>query len=131
MLIDHLYFIYKAVLEHNTYHERWLTSTILILCKIDKPAYNVMKAYQPIGLLNMIGKLLSTLIAADLSFLAEKHQMLPPGQFGGCLGWNTTDAMHIVTHKIKDAWQAGKVAVALFQDVQGAFPNTIKETTPT
>jgi len=35
--------------------------------------------------------------------------------------------MHIVTHKIKDAWRTGKVTVALFHDVQGAFPNTVKE----
>lgn len=34
--------------------------------------------------------------------------------------------MHVVTSKIKDAWQTGKVATALFLDVQGAFPNMVK-----
>jgi len=34
--------------------------------------------------------------------------------------------MHIVTHKVKDAWHVGKVTVALFLDVQGAFSNTVK-----
>jgi hypothetical protein len=32
-----------------------------------------------------------------------------------------------VVHKIKGAWQCGKVAAALFLDIQGDFPNTIKE----
>jgi hypothetical protein len=53
--------------------------------------------------------------------------MLPSSQFGGRPGWNTTDAMLLVTHKIKDAWRQGKVAAALFLDVQGAFPNTVKD----
>jgi len=116
-----------VVLEHDVYHERWLTSTTLVLHKIDKPAYDVAKAYRPIGLLDTIGKLLSTLVTANLSYLAEKHHMLPPSQFGGCPEQNMTNAMHIVTHKIKDAWRTGKVAITLFHDIQGAFPNTVKE----
>ena len=35
--------------------------------------------------------------------------------------------MLLTMHKIKDAWRRGKVAVALFLDVQEAFPNTVKE----
>jgi len=74
-----------------------------------------------------IGKLLATLAATDISYLAEKHAMLPAGQFGGRPGRSTTDAIHLLTHTIKDAWRSGKVTVALFLDVQGAFPNTVKE----
>ena len=53
--------------------------------------------------------------------------MLPPAQFRGCLGCNTTNTVLFITHKIKDAWRQGKVAAALFLDVQGAFPNTVKD----
>jgi Reverse transcriptase (RNA-dependent DNA polymerase) len=35
--------------------------------------------------------------------------------------------MLLVTHKVKDAWRSGKVAAVLFLDIQGAFPNTVKE----
>jgi hypothetical protein len=35
--------------------------------------------------------------------------------------------MHVVVHKVKDTWRTGKVASALFLDVQGAFPNTVKD----
>lgn len=127
ILVDHLFYIYRAVLELDVYHDSWLISTTLVLRKPGKPAYNVAKAYRPIGLLNTIGKLLSTLVAADLSHLAEKHDMFPPGQFGGRPGCNTTDAMHLVMHRVKDAWRSGNVAVALFLDIQGAFPNTVRE----
>ncbi|KAG5726925.1 hypothetical protein E4T56_gene6280 [Termitomyces sp. T112] len=78
VLRDHLYFIFRAVLELDVYHRNWLVSTTLVLCKPGKPLYKEAKAYQPIGLLNTTGKLLSILVAADLSFLAEKHRMLPP-----------------------------------------------------
>jgi hypothetical protein len=127
VLIDHFFFIFRAVFELNVYHDQWLSSSTLVLRKPGKPAYNVAKAYCPIGLLNTMGKLLSTLVATDLSYLAEKHSLLPSGQFGGRPGRSTSDAILLLTHTIKDAWRVGKVAVALFLDVQGAFPNTVKE----
>ena len=126
-LIDHLYFIFRAVLELNVYHEWWLRSITLVLCKIGKTTYNIAKLYHPISLLDTIGKLLSTLIVADQSHFTEKHNMFPAMQFGGRPGCCTTDAMHVVAHKIKDAWHAGKVAFTLFLDVQGAFPNMVKD----
>ena len=127
VLIEHLFFIYRAVFELNVYHNRWLTSTTLVLRKPGKPAYDVPNAYRPIGLLDTLGKLLSTLVAADLTYLAEKHELLPSNQFGGRPGRNTTDAIHMLTHTVKNAWRSGKVAAALFLDIQGAFPNTCKD----
>ena len=85
------------------------------------------KSYQPIGLLNTLRKLFSALVAADLSYLAEKHNLLPPNQFSGRPGRCTTDAMHLIAQKIKDTWRAKKVALILFLDIQAAFPNTVKE----
>jgi len=104
VIIDHLFYIYRASLKFAFYHDYWLTSLTLVLRKPGKPAYDITKAYRPISLLDTIRKLLSTLVATDLSFLVETHGMLPPGQFGERLGRNTTDAMHVVTSKIKDAW---------------------------
>jgi ribonuclease HI len=33
----------------------------------------------------------------------------------------------MLTHTVKNAWRSGKVAAALFLDIQGAFPNTCKD----
>jgi len=52
--------------------------------------------------------------------------MLPSGQFGRCQDCNTTDVMHVVASKIKDAWWTCKVTTALFLDVQDVFPNMVK-----
>ena len=89
--------------------------------------YNIVKAYHPIGLLDTIGKLFSTLVATDLSYLTEKHLLLPPTQFGGRPGHSTTDTMHLVTQKIKDVWRKKKTASVLFLDIQATFPNTVRE----
>ena len=63
VLIDHLFFILRAVFEHDVYHPWWLESTTLVLKKIGKPAYDVAKAYHPIGLIDTILKVLSMLCA--------------------------------------------------------------------
>ena len=125
-LIDHIFFIYRAVFELKVYHPAWLQSITLVLRKIGKASYDVAKAHRPIGLIDTIPKGLSTLVCKHVSYLLEKHNLLPAAQFGGRPGRNTTDAMLLVVDRIKSAWRAGKVAAALFLDVQGAFPNTVK-----
>ena len=95
-LINNLYYIYKAVFNLDAYPSHWLVILTVVLWKAGKTAYNIAKAYRPIGLLDTLGKLLSTLIAADISYLAEKHLLLPLTQFGGHPGRCTTDAMHLV-----------------------------------
>jgi len=126
-LVDHLFFIFRAVFELKVYHAGWLKSITLVLHKIGKMLYNIAKSYCLIGLINTIPKVLSTLCSKHTSYLAKKHNLLLTTQFGGRPGHNTTDAMLLVVHKIKSVWQRGKVAVALFLDVQGAFPNMVKE----
>jgi hypothetical protein len=61
----------------------------------------------------MIPKVLSTLCSKHISYLADKHNMLPSTQFGGHPGYNTTDAMLLVVHKIKNSWRHSKVVAAL------------------
>ena len=57
----------------------------------------------------------------------EKHQLIPANHFSGRPGRTTTDALHYLVYKIKDAWQKGKVASLLFLDVEGAFPNVVTD----
>ena len=54
--------------------------------------------------MNTLGKLLSVLVAEDLSFMCEQNALLPDNHFGGRLGRCTTNAMHLLVHKIKATW---------------------------
>jgi len=65
------------------------------------------------------------IIAEQLTYVTEKYQLLPDNHFGGRPGCTTMDAMHLLMHKIKASWRAGKVTSVLFLDIEGAFPNVV------
>jgi hypothetical protein len=58
---------------------------------------------------------------------AEQHELLPEHHFGGRHGRRTTDSMHLLVHRIKEAWRRKNVVSILFLDIKGAFPNAVKE----
>ena len=97
VLIDHIFFIYRTVLELRQYHGSWCESVTVVLRKLGKTDYGVAKVYRPIGLLNTIGKGFDTLASCYVSFLCEKHNLLPVFQFGGRPGCNTLDVMLLIT----------------------------------
>ena len=127
MLIDHLYYIFRAIFKLNTYPSEWRESVTVMLQKPGKPSYENPKAYRLIALLNMMGKLFSTITADEISYFCETCNLFPQNQFGSRPVRTTTDSMLLMTHTIKEAWRSKKVASALFLDIQGAFPNVVKE----
>jgi hypothetical protein len=72
-------------------------------------------------------KVVMVVMASHITYIMEKHQLLPANHFGGQLGWTTTDAMHLLINKLKVAWHAGKVSLVLFLDIKGAFLNANPE----
>ena len=124
-LIDRLYHIYKAILNLGIYYEPWKLSTTVVLRKPGKPRYDTPKAYRPIALLNTLCKVLTALMAELMTYYTETHQLLPALHFGGRPGRTTLDAIHLLVHKIKDAWRKRQVTAVLFLDIEGAFPNAV------
>jgi hypothetical protein len=78
LLIDRLYHIYKAMVEQNIHYEPWKIFTTVVLCKPRKPRYDIPKAYWPIALLNTIWKVLTAVVADQISYYSEKFQLLLP-----------------------------------------------------
>ena len=126
-LINHFYFIFRAIFELDVYPDEWKESITIVLRKPGKPSYEEPKAYRPIALLNTLGKLFSSIVADDLSHFCETRNVFPSNQFSGRPSRCTSDSMLLLAHKIKDAWRQKKVASVLFLDIQGAFPNVVKE----
>jgi len=77
--------------------------------------------------MNTLGKILAIILADDLKYVTEKYELLPDTHFGGRPGRTTTDAIHLLTSKIKHAWRNSKVVSVLFLDIEGAFPNVVVE----
>ena len=125
LIVEYLLHMFRATFTLNTYSACWRTWDTIILWKPGKPRYDLPKAYRPIALMNTIGKLLSAMVAEDLSYMCEQYTLLPDSHFRGRPGRCTMDAMHLLVHKIKSAWQRGKVAAVLYLDIKGAFPNAV------
>ncbi|KAH9993608.1 hypothetical protein BJV77DRAFT_919975, partial [Russula vinacea] len=59
LLIDRLYYIFRAMLDRGLFYELWKKFTTIVLRKPGKPKYNTPKAYRPIALLNTQIKVLT------------------------------------------------------------------------
>ena len=97
-IAEYLLEIYRATFLLNTYSDRWWVWDTIVLRKPGKPRYNVPKAHRPIALMNTLGKLLSTLVAEDLTHMCDYYGLLPDNHFGGrpadaqpmqCIYWHT------------------------------------------
>jgi hypothetical protein len=91
------------------------------LRKPGKPDYTVPKAFRPISLLATISKGLEAVVANRLSFMAEKHNLLPSNHFGARKRRSCEQAINVLVHRIYEAWRHGKVVSLVTFDVQGAF----------
>jgi hypothetical protein len=114
-------------MEKGWYYTPWKNFTTVVLRKPEKPRYDIPKVYRPIMLLNMMGKVPTSIIVEQLTYYTEKHMLLPPLHFGGQPACTTSDTIHYLVYKIKDAWQKRQVTSVLFLDIEGAFPNVVNK----
>ena len=125
VIVENLYHIYKAILNLSLYYDPWKLSTTVVLRKPGKLRYDTPRAYRPIVLLNTMSKVLTALMAELMTHYTETHQLHPAHHFGGRSGRTTADTVHLLVHKIKDAWCKRQVTAILFLDIKGAFPNAV------
>jgi len=127
LIIDRLYYIYKAILNMKIYYKPWKDFTTAVLQKPGKPRYDVPKAYRPIALLNTLAKVLTGIVAGQLTFDAEKYNLLPANHFGGRPRRTASDAVQLLVHRIKGEWRKRNVVSVLFLDIEGAFLNAVNK----
>ena len=125
--MDRLHYIYVAMIDKRLSYAPWKTFITVVIQKPGKSRYDIPKSYRPIALLNTMGKLLTVIIAEQLSFYTEKYNLLPPTHFGGRPARATNDAIHYLIYRVKDAWRKKQLTSVLFLDIEGAFPNTVNE----
>jgi hypothetical protein len=97
----------------------------VVLRKPQKPTYNIAKAYRPIALLNMLGKVLEKIVARCISALVEEHGLLPTTQMGVRPGRSPITTLEMLTEQIRTVWAKDHTLVAsmLSLDISGAFDN--------
>jgi hypothetical protein len=113
--------LYRASLRLGHLPRTWRNARIIPLRKPGKPDYTVPKAFRPISLLATISKGLEAVVANRLSFMAERHSLLPINHFGARKKRSCEQALNILVERIYAAWRKGQVLTLLTFDVQGAF----------
>jgi ribonuclease HI len=125
LLLPYLGKIFRAIIGLQVYPATWKEAITCVIRKPGKTRYDMPKAYRPIALLNTMAKLLSAIVAEEITHMTEKHQLLPMNHFGGRPGRTTTDSLHLLTDTIKAAWRRKQVVSVMFLDIEGAFPNAV------
>ena len=110
----------------QTYHSKAFKTANTITMK--KPGkkdtdYATPKGYRPIALLNILGKVMESIMGKKILYLAETYQLLPETQMGARQGKSTETALELLTEQVYMVWKQGsnKVATLLSMDVAGAF----------
>ena len=96
--------LFTKSIELGYHPDRWKQAQIVVLKKPGKPDYSTPGVYQPILLLNTLGKILEAVIARRLSFWAKTYKLLPDTQFRGRPGHNTEQVLLVLANAIDRAW---------------------------
>ena len=97
--------------------------TTIVIPKSNKFSYDQPKAFRPIVLLNMLGKLVEKVVAERLQFLVVSNEFIHPNQLGGLKFKSTSDAGIVLTHIIRSGWTKGKTTSTLAFNISQFFPS--------
>ena len=116
--------LYNQCLRSGIHLRAFKRSVTVALWKLNKGDYRVVKAYRPVALLNTLGKVMESVMARRLSWMAETHQLLLKTLLGGRKGISTEHAVHTLMKIIQGAQNSGTPVTSLLMlDVSGAFNN--------
>ena len=112
---------YNRCLKIGYFPSIWKKAITKVLPKPSKDDYSSLKAYRPIGLLPVFGKLLEKLLIKRINYHAYTTNNMNPNQFGFREQRSTVDALQSAIHFIKESKRQGKLVVAISLDIQAAF----------
>ncbi len=115
--------LFQGCFEIRYHPRKFKEVNTVILKKPQKENYADPKSYRPIALLDTLGKIFETVIAARLRDCAEANNLLPEEQMGARQGRSVETALETITDAVHTVWGMGKrnVASLLSLDVAGAF----------
>lgn len=115
--------LFQTSLATGKVPDQWKIAKIIPLKKEQNGRRNYSKpnSWRPISLLSTLGKIMESVMAERISYLAETHGLLPSNHFGGRKRRSTEQALAIFVEKVYNAWRSGKVLTAALFDIKGAF----------
>jgi hypothetical protein len=109
--------LFKVSLQLSHLSNSWRTARIVPLRRSGRLGYTIPKAFPPISLLATIGKGLEAVVANRLSFMAEKHGLLPRNHLGARKKRSCERAISILVERIYEACRNRMVVSLVTFDV--------------
>jgi len=97
------------------------SSMMIIIPKPNKDSYDLSKSFQPIVLLNTLGKLIKKVISKHLQFWLISNNFIHSCQLGGLKQRSTSDADIALTHFIHSVWARNNMISTLVFDITQFF----------
>ena len=98
-------------------------SLSIIISKPNKAAYDLLKTFRLVVLLNILGKLIKKLIGKRLQFQLIFNDFIHSNQFGDLKQWLTTDADIFLMCLISSRWIKKLQTSTLAFDIAQLFPS--------
>jgi ribonuclease HI len=124
---DRVLALFRASLEEGELPTQWRHAKIIPLKKPDKDNYTIAKAWRPISLLSTLGKVLESVVAERISYVAETFGLLPASHFGARKKRSAEQALILLQECIYTAWRRRLVVSLITFDVKGAYNGVYKE----
>jgi hypothetical protein len=125
-LVSFLKPLFQAFINLSYHPTAFCHCNTVLLRKPGKGDYSVPGAWQPIALLNTLGKVLESVIARQISTLSEEHSPLPAQHRGARPGRSIDTALDFLVQQIYATWQnKDEVATLLSLDMTGAFDRVV------
>jgi hypothetical protein len=93
------------LLEEGTLLRQWRHAKIILLKKPNKENYTIAKAWRPISLLAMLGKVLESMVAERISHAVEIYGLLLTSHFRAQKQRSTEQALILLQEQIYSAWR--------------------------
>ena len=88
VFLPHFMHLFQACINLGYHPEEFQIANTIVLKKPKKSNYTLTESYQPIALLNILGKALEAILVRHLSELAETRNFLPPQQMINLRKWH-------------------------------------------
>ena len=95
--------LYNQCLKSGIHLEAFKHSTTVVLRKLNKGDYRLVKAYRPVALLNTLRKAMESVMARRMSWMVKTYQLLLRTLLGGQKGVSTEHTVHTLMKVIQRA----------------------------
>ncbi|CAK1589382.1 unnamed protein product [Parnassius mnemosyne] len=115
--------LYNKCLQLGYFPKTWKKATIKVIPKPNKEDYTHPKAYRPIGLLPVLGKILEKLFTNRVQWQLGKDERMNQRQYGFTPQRSTEDALYDTITLIKNGLKKKEIVILVSLDIEGAFDN--------